>query len=86
MKLKLEKKINLIRVLEEKRNAVKIYDEGRAQFPVKKLQLLSLTGYYQPNKTFYSPDRLIASGQLNNSIRHKKFENSVKQNICNYCK
>ena len=57
-----------IRVLEKKRNAVKIYVEGRAQFPVKKLQLLSLMGYYQPNKTFYSPDRLISSCQLNNSI------------------
>lgn len=37
---RLEKKISPIGLLKEKRNAVKLYDEGRAQFPVRKVQLL----------------------------------------------
>lgn len=80
-KLRLEKKINPIRLLEEKRNAVKVYVEGGAQFPVRKLQLLSLTGNYQLNNPFYSPDRLTVSGQLNTSVWHKKFEEKCETEI-----
>lgn len=67
-KQRLEKTINFICLLKEKRDAAKIHFGDIAQFPVRKLWLLSLSNQNQSNNNFNSLDSHTVNSQLNISI------------------